>query len=247
MDRIRIQKLPVDRMNMDEALDRLVDLAKFDQGECARIFFLNAHCANLAWKRQEYRRVLEDADLVLADGSGVASASRIQRGGPVPNINGTDLFPLFMERLSGTGLGVYFLGAKRHVVEALVSRVSSRWPDVVISGYHSGFFQDPGAAADAVAASGARVLFVAMGVPRQELWIHDHSARTRASVALAVGGLFDFYSGCMPRAPLWMRRIGLEWVFRLIQEPSRMWRRYLLGNIVFLARSVWLGRSGGRS
>jgi N-acetylglucosaminyldiphosphoundecaprenol N-acetyl-beta-D-mannosaminyltransferase len=269
MERIRIQQLPVDRMDLAEALDRILALARTPRTHeppssgfgsnpsmprktgsatrCARVFFLNAHCANVAWKNPEYRASLESADLVLADGSGVAAAARIQHSGPVPNVNGTDLFPPLMERLADSDIPVFFLGAKRHVVEALVGEVRRRWPKARIAGYRSGYLTDPAAAAQEVAASGAALLFVALGVPRQELWIARHADSSGAAVALAVGGLFDFYSGCMPRAPLWLRRIGMEWIFRLIKEPSRMWRRYLLGNIIFLSRSVWLGRRGGRA
>ncbi|MEI6414577.1 MAG: WecB/TagA/CpsF family glycosyltransferase [Pseudomonadota bacterium] len=89
------------------------------------------------------------------------------------------------------------------------------------------------------------VLLVALGAPRQEAWIQQHMEATGATLVMAVGGLFDFYSGRIPRAPLWMRRLGLEWVFRLLQEPGRLWRRYLLGNLVFLfriARDWWSGK-----
>ncbi len=245
MERIRIQKLPVDRVKLDEAVD-LVDEAS-RSGACAKIYFLNAHCANVAWKKPEYRAALERAELVFADGSGVAAAARIQRVGPVPNVNGTDLFPLLMRRFERTGASVYFLGAKRDVVAALVEKVRERWPSVKVAGAHSGFFSDPAQVAREVRDSGAAVLFVGMGVPRQELMIDAWAAKAGVHAALAVGGLFDFYSERMPRAPLWMRSLGLEWVFRLVKEPARMWRRYLLGNILFLTRSVWMGRSGGRA
>lgn len=245
MERIRIQKLPVDRVDLDEAVD-LVDEAS-RSGSCSRIYFLNAHCANVAWKKPEYRAALERAEFVFADGAGVAAAAKIQRVGPLPNVNGTDLFPLLMRRFELTGVSVYFLGAKREVVEALVGKVREGWPAAKIAGARSGFFSDAAAVAREVRESGASVLFVGMGVPRQELMIDAFAPATGVRAALAVGGLFDFYSGCMPRAPLWMRSIGLEWLFRLIQEPARMWRRYLLGNIIFLTRSVWMGRSGGRA
>ncbi len=246
MERVRIQKLPVDRVEIGEAVD-IVDKAARTHAGCSRIYFLNAHCANVAWKRPEYRAALERADLVFADGSGVAAAARIQRIGKVPNVNGTDLFPLLMDRFGKTGSSVFFLGAKREVVEALAAKVGEKWPAVKIAGFRSGFFSDPAVAAREVRDSRADVLFVGMGVPRQELWIDAWARESGVAAVLAVGGLFDFYSDRMPRAPLWMRSVGIEWVFRLAMEPARMWRRYLLGNIIFLTRSIWMGRSGGRA
>jgi N-acetylglucosaminyldiphosphoundecaprenol N-acetyl-beta-D-mannosaminyltransferase len=88
----------------------------------------------------------------------------------------------------------------------------------------------------AINASGASVLLVAFGAPRQDLWLADLHDRLRPAVRMGVGGLFDFYSGRIPRAPIWLRELGLEWVYRLLQEPGRMWRRYVVGNPLFLAR-----------
>ncbi|MDD3471568.1 MAG: WecB/TagA/CpsF family glycosyltransferase, partial [Syntrophaceae bacterium] len=87
--------------------------------------------------------------------------------------------------------------------------------------------------------SGAHLLLVAFGAPRQDLWINEHLDETNAKVAIGVGGLFDFYSGRIPRAPVWMREIGMEWLYRLLQEPGRLWKRYLIGNGIFLSRVIW--------
>lgn len=245
MDRIRIQKLPVDRMTLGEAVEAVSARSARGGPGCLRVYFLNAHCANVAWRDPDYRSALERAGLVLPDGSGIATASRMQGTGPVPNANGTDLFPLLMDRFSETGRSVFFLGATEATIRAMEEKTRARWPSLRIAGVRAGYLDDHAAAAREVAASGADVLFVGMGVPRQELWIDRHADRTGVAVVLAVGGLFDFYSDRMPRAPVWMRSLGIEWIFRLLMEPRRMWKRYLVGNIVFLARSVRLGRGGG--
>lgn len=120
----------------------------------------------------------------------------------------------------------------------------ARWPRLRIAGTNDGYFSpdDSDRVAATVRASGADVLLVAMGAPRQELWIGRYADAAGASATLGVGGLFDYYSGRIPRAPVWMRRLGLEWIFRLLQEPRRLWRRYLVGNLVFLWRVAgdWL-------
>jgi N-acetylglucosaminyldiphosphoundecaprenol N-acetyl-beta-D-mannosaminyltransferase len=113
-----------------------------------------------------------------------------------------------------------------------------RYPGLEIAGARDGYFrpEEEGAVIEAINGSGARILLVAFGAPRQELWIARWRDRLAPPVAMGVGGLFDFYSGRIPRAPVWMREIGLEWVFRLMQEPGRMWRRYVIGNPLFLYR-----------
>jgi N-acetylglucosaminyldiphosphoundecaprenol N-acetyl-beta-D-mannosaminyltransferase len=113
-----------------------------------------------------------------------------------------------------------------------------RYPQLKIAGARDGYFspEEEEGVVDAINGSGARILLVAFGAPRQELWLARWRDRLLAPVSMGVGGLFDFYSGRIPRAPLWMREMGLEWVYRLMQEPGRMWRRYVIGNPLFLYR-----------
>jgi N-acetylglucosaminyldiphosphoundecaprenol N-acetyl-beta-D-mannosaminyltransferase len=252
MNRLYMLNVPVDNCDMAEAVHTVATLAAgtahsaHPDRPCARVYFLNAHCGNVASKVPSYKEALRRADLVFADGSGIKLAGRIQ-GTPVSdNVNGTDMFPLLMQAFSENGTRVFFIGAKRRVIARLVTNTAERWPGVHITGWTLGYFKEDQEVLDAVRLFGADVIFVAMGVPRQELWIDRWANQSGARVAIAVGGLFDFYSGIMPRAPLWMRRLGIEWLFRLYQEPGRMWRRYLLGNVAFLARILANKRKGAR-
>ena len=116
----------------------------------------------------------------------------------------------------------------------------SQFPELPVRGYHHGYFSPeelPEVIAD-IKASRAEVLLVAFGVPKQDQWIEEHLGETGALLAMGVGGLFDFYSGRIPRAPAWIREVGMEWFYRFWQEPRRMWRRYFVGNAVFLTRVV---------
>jgi N-acetylglucosaminyldiphosphoundecaprenol N-acetyl-beta-D-mannosaminyltransferase len=126
--------------------------------------------------------------------------------------------------------------------------MSARYPGLEIAGTHHGYFK-PGReerdVIDAINRSGAEILFVAFGVPLQEIWIERNRHRLKPSVVIGVGGLFDYYSGRIPRAPLALRRTGLEWLWRLAMEPGRLWRRYLLGNAEFLGRVAMLKLFGG--
>jgi N-acetylglucosaminyldiphosphoundecaprenol N-acetyl-beta-D-mannosaminyltransferase len=252
MNRFYMLNVPIDNCGMAEAVRTVANLAAgkahstIADRSCARVYFLNAHCGNVASKVPEYKAAMRRADYVFADGSGVKLAGRIQ-GTPVDeNVNGTDMFPLLMQAFSTIGARVFFIGAKRRVIARLVTSAAERWPGVRITGWTLGYFHEDQEVLDAVRLFGADAIFVAMGVPRQELWIDRWADQSGARVALAVGGLFDFYSGIMPRAPLWMRRLGVEWLYRLYREPGRMWRRYLLGNVAFLARILAHKRKGAR-
>ena len=203
-----------------------------------RVAFVNADCANIATRDDRYRADLESCDWVFVDGIGMRIAGKVMGQTVADNVNGTDLFPPLCQMLAQQGRSIYLLGAYPGVAAAAADWAKRRYPGLKIAGTRHGYFADT--ATTAVLAdireSAADVLLVAFGAPRQEAWIREHFAATGATVAMGVGGLFDYFAGRIPRAPLWMRRAGLEWMFRLIQEPGRMWRRYLVGNLVFLAR-----------
>lgn len=207
-----------------------------------RIAFVNADCANIAAKNEAYREDLQRCDWVFVDGIGMRIAGEVMNQPVRDNVNGTDLFPHLCGMLAERGHSIYLLGGRPGIAEATARWAESLHPDLRVAGTHHGYFtpdQQEAVLAD-IRQSGADVVLVAMGAPRQEAWINANFPLTGATIAIGVGGLFDYYSGRIPRAPVWMRRLGLEWVFRLIQEPTRLWRRYLLGNLVFLCR---LGRA----
>lgn len=203
-----------------------------------RVAFVNPDCVNIAFRDADYRRCLGACDWVCADGIGMKIAGSML-GYPIcQNINGTDLFPRLCRQLAATGQSVYLLGGRDGVAAATARWATVHAPGLKIAGSAHGYFtdeQEPALIA-AIRASGADMLLVALGAPRQEKWLETHCAASGAVVGMGVGGLFDYYSGSMPRAPQWMREIGCEWIFRLYQEPGRMWRRYLVGNLVFLFR-----------
>lgn len=249
---LEICGLPVDNVTMTEALDLMQD--RLTTRTRTRLFFVNADCVNISYRDPDYRHTLQQAELVFADGIGMRLAGRLM-GTPIrDNVNGTDLFPLACERLARTGHRVFLLGARPGVVERVRAWAAATHPGLTICGAHHGYFdrEQSSEIAERIRRSGADVLFVALGAPLQEKWITEHIDATGVTVALGVGGLFDFFSGDIPRAPRWMRRTGLEWVYRFWQEPRRMWRRYWVGNFVFMGRvarralahrvAAWAGR-----
>jgi len=197
--------------------------------------FVNAHCLNLAFRDRAYARLLNQADQVWADGVGVAIAARNRRTPVLENVNGTDMLPLLCQ----SGHSLYLLGGKPGVAEAAREKLQAQYPELRILGTWHGYFPDDCTALiQDINAKAPDVLMVAMGVPKQEFWIAEHRGQLNCRVCLAVGGLLDFASGRIPRAPHWLRRLRGEWLFRLWQEPRRMFKRYILGNPLFLWR-VW--------
>lgn len=244
--RQKILGVPVDNgLTMDQALDLMLELARGQ--EPVHVAFTNAHCANVAQSDADYLAVLYRTRLNLVDGSGMALAGKLLNRPVTDNVNGTDLFPLLIDRLAGTGIGLYLLGARPGVVDAVADYIADRQPQVIVSGRRHGYFkpEEEVAIVAEIAASGARILLVCLGVPGQEKWIDRNLDRLGVGLASGVGGLFDFYSGRIPRAPMILRKTGMEWSWRLMQEPGRMWRRYLIGNIVFLWR-VMMEKLGAR-
>lgn len=202
-----------------------------------KVSFLNAHNANVACSDPEFADALADF-LILPDGIGVDIAGRLLYGAAFPaNLNGTDFIPAFLRSMNEP-LTVGLLGAKRRNAEGAAAALSAFAPQHRFVVIHDGFFskdEEP-KILGSVAAVRPDILLVALGVPRQEFWIERYITERHCTMPIAVGALLDFLSGAVPRAPFWMRRLRLEWLFRLAIEPGRMWRRYLLGNPLFLAR-----------
>lgn len=233
---VNLLGIPLHNLTMTDAVETIVDLC--ERRSASAVYFVNPHCANIAYHDHEYRQILQHAALTLADGIGVKIAGKLLGQEIKQNVNGTDLFPRLCAALSRTPHKVFLLGGQPGVPETLREWIAAQYPEVVVCGWQHGYFspaEEPTVIRQ-IADSQATLLLVAFGVPQQEKWIHRHLASTGVKVALGVGGLFDFYSGRMPRAPQWVREMGGEWLYRLYQEPRRMWKRYIVGNTTFLLR-----------
>jgi exopolysaccharide biosynthesis WecB/TagA/CpsF family protein len=231
--------MQVANISMGSALDWISQRVRNRQKTLLN--FVNAHCLNTSCKNAEYRRVLKQSSRLLPDGSGVKLALRFQGIELQENLNGTDLFPQLCREAAAQGMSLYLLGAGPGVAAQAAENMVKRYPQLQIAGTRDGFFTaaQEDEVIETINRSGADILLVAMGVPRQELWLARHLDRLNTAVNMGVGGLFDFYSERISRAPLWLRKSGMEWVWRLLQEPGRMWRRYIIGNPEFVIRA-WL-------
>ncbi|GAB4455796.1 MAG: hypothetical protein OHK0029_12480 [Armatimonadaceae bacterium] len=245
-DTVTLLGIPVDNVTMTEAVEWITE--RLDQRENpAQVSFVNADCANIAYKNTAYRSVLQDSEFVLADGIGMKLAGKLLRREIKQNVNGTDLFPRLCAALEGTEHSIYFLGGQPEIPERVAQWVQTHYPQVRIAGTQHGYFapEDEGAVIQQIRASGASLLLVAFGAPRQDMWVAEHLAATGVAVGMGVGGLFDFYSGNKPRAPQWVREMGMEWLFRLLVEPRRLWKRYVVGNVIFLSHVLRERLHGG--
>jgi N-acetylglucosaminyldiphosphoundecaprenol N-acetyl-beta-D-mannosaminyltransferase len=244
--RICLMGIPLDNLTLSEAVRAIVQATEGDRPR--RVCFVNADCVNLARRHADYRETLRTADLAFADGIGMRLAG-IVLGRPIrDNVNGTDLFPRLCEALQGRGTRIFLLGAQPGTAERLATWMVGQYPGLVVAGCRDGYFPpaDERDVIQQVRRSRSDLLLVAFGAPRQDVWIDHHLSELGVKGAIGVGGLFDFFSGRIPRAPLWLRRVGLEWCYRLYQEPRRLARRYLLGNPLFLVR-VLCERIAGRN
>lgn len=209
-----------------------------------KIYFVNPDCFNRTFASQfaDYRQILHKIspnDLIFADGIGINIAEDIMGYPKNENINGTDLFPRLCELAAAEAFSLYLLGAKPGVAETLRANVLTQYPGLKIVGVQNGYFdweKESSRITSEINKQNPDILLVALGAPYQERWIEENFENLNCPVLMGVGGLFDFYSGKIKRAPRWMRDIGLEWVFRLLKEPGRMFNRYIIGNPLFLHR-----------
>lgn len=206
-------------------------------------FYINVQSINLGMKSSIFMKQLQQADALFSDGSGMRLATKKAGYQPADNNNGTDMLPYLCTNCIEKNKSLFLLGAKPGVAIQTALNLTKQYPDLLINGVQHGY--TPPAEnhhlIKHINDSHCDILLVALGSPIQESWILEHRDQLKCQTILAVGGLFDFYSGDISRSPLWLRELGLEWVWRLIQEPKNKFYRYVVGNPLFLFRIYFLG------
>ncbi len=224
----------IDRVDFDQATDRIMQRVRRRQG--GWVCTINVAILMSLHQTAALRRYVDDAAIVVADGAPLVWLSRLHRR-PLPErVAGIDLVESLLGCCEVEQRSVYFLGGTDAMMDTFVAWCARRYPDLVIAGHANGYFDEIEAEQRAtdIVESGADLLLVGMGVPRQEHFVLEHSGSLDGVVAIGVGGSFDVLSGARRRAPRWMQSVGLEWFFRLLQEPRRLWRRYLVTNCRFV-------------
>lgn len=200
---------------------------------------INAHSYNTLKKDTLFRQALQASDMLLPDGISVVLAMRLLKGRKIKKIAGFDLFLYEMRRVHEQRGKCFFLGSSEQTLRLIKERAQREHPDLQIYSYSPPYKpifseEDSRSMIEAVNKVEPDVLFVGMTAPKQEKWTYEYFDQLRAGHICCIGAVFDFYAGTVKRAPKWMIQIGLEWFYRLIREPRRMWRRYLIGNTLFV-------------
>ncbi|MGO8670890.1 MAG: WecB/TagA/CpsF family glycosyltransferase [Capsulimonadaceae bacterium] len=219
---VRLLGLRVDCVAPDAALVQIEDYIASRTPR--HVVTADASMVVIAKSDPELESIVDNADMVTADGSGILWAARRLRLAIREKVSGVDLVAELSRLSAEKGYRLYFLGAAPQVAEQAAANLAARYPGVQIVGTHDGYFtaeQEHGVVEE-IAALKPDVLFVAMGIPKQEKWISRHKERLGVPVSLGIGGSFDVYAGRVRRAPLWMQRNGLEWLYRLCADPKKI-------------------------
>jgi N-acetylglucosaminyldiphosphoundecaprenol N-acetyl-beta-D-mannosaminyltransferase len=224
----------LDPIDSDEATARILALAREERG--TQIVTLGTEMVVYAQRDERFRSIVNRSALSLCDTIGLLALARRHGAALRERVTGVELLERLAAGAAAQGVSVYLLGGAEGVAEEAARVLQSRFPLLRVAGTRSGYFPDDQADAvvDTIAKSGARLLFVGMGSPRQEYWLDEHLRATGCGVGIGVGGSLDVIAGRIARAPRYVRRLGLEWLYRLVREPRR-WRRQLA-----LPLFVWL-------
>lgn len=236
----------IDALSWDAATTRLLGWGRARESRYVAI--CNVHVAVSASRDAGYLSVINAADMATPDGAPVAWMLRRQGFAGQPRISGPDLMWAVCERCAAEGIAIYLYGSTEATLVLLSGRLRTAFPALEMTTESPPFralsAEEDAAAVARINASGAGIVFVGLGCPRQERWMAEHRGRIHA-VMIGVGAAFDFHAGTLRRAPLWMRQSGLEWLHRLMCEPRRLWKRYLVTNTLFIlgaARQLLSGR-----
>lgn len=234
MDRISIHGVNIHNITMREAVEKIKEW--IDGNSIHAVYTPNAEIIMQAQRNPELKSILNDADLLIPDGAGVVLASRILKTPLKSKVSGIDLAKNLFETFSGKNVGFYILGGRPGVAEIAAVNIMEKYGKVKIKGYHNGYFnpEEEGHIIDLINESGADILLVGLGAPKQEFWIHRNMYRLSCKVCIGVGGSIDIFAGTASLAPEIIRKMGFEWLYRLIREPRRYKRMMDLPRFIIL-------------
>lgn len=246
--RVNLGGVMVDQVDFDSAVDRVERF--LTSGGSHQIATVNLDFVSIARRRPEFMDMLNQVDLAVPDGMPLVWLSRYTGTPLTERVAGVELFGACCEIAAEQGLGVFFLGAAEGVAEEAARNLQAIYPGLNVVGTYS---PSKGSLSDEedeyivqlIQEAQPHFLFVALGAPRQDVWIREHMSRLHVPVSMGVGCVFDIYAGAVKRAPRWMQQLGLEWAFRLVQEPARLWRRYLIDDLPTFA-AVMLATRGAK-
>lgn len=234
-NRIKILNTYIQNLSMDETINEISNT--IESGKQIHHVVVNAGKIVAMQKDLQLRRSVNESDLINADGQAVVWASRILGKPLKERVAGIDLMINLIEIAHKKNYKVFFLGAKEEIVKKVVDKYSKEYSPEIIAGYRNGYFkkEEEEIIAKQISESGADILFVAITSPKKENFLYENKKALKdVNFIMGVGGSFDVVAGKVKRAPIWMQNAGLEWLYRLLQEPKRMWKRYVIGNTKFI-------------
>lgn len=240
-NRVKILGVPVDMVDRERAMEIFEE--SFAEPGVTMVVTPNSEIVQRASKEDELKMLISSADLIIPDGIGLVYASKIMGCPLSERVTGIDFLEAIIAGLEKNGKSIYFFGSKPGVAEAAAENIKKKYPQLRVAGTHNGYFkpeEEPEIVKE-INDSGADFLCVALGAPKQEKFIYDHREELTVNGAIGVGGSLDVWAGTLKRAPEFYRKHGLEWLYRLIQEPSRYKR--MLALPVFMLRVIFTGRS----
>jgi N-acetylglucosaminyldiphosphoundecaprenol N-acetyl-beta-D-mannosaminyltransferase len=231
--------VPIDNLTLGETLDRIEEMIR--NGATHQHVVVNVDKIVKLQADEQLRKAILSCDLINADGQPIVWASIILQQPIKERVTGVDLFASLVERCAQRGYRPYFLGARQEVVARVVDILKGRHPSLQIAGWRNGYWKpdEERDVVEGIRRTTPEVLFVAMSSPKKELFLSAWKQQLSIPFVMGVGGTFDVVAGQVKRAPRWMQKSGMEWLFRLAQEPRRMWRRYLVEDMAFF-RLVWI-------
>lgn len=234
MTRINICDIPVDALTMEETL-HLINSSIVEKRPIHHVVINAAKVVN-AQKDMVLKESIVNCDIINADGQAIVWASRLFNT-PLPErVAGIDLMESLVKLSAQKKYRIFFLGATEEIVNTVVNFYSNLYGKDIIAGYRNGYFkkEEEQIVAKQISGSNADILFVAMSSPKKEIFLNSYKDLIQTPFIMGVGGSFDVVAGHVKRAPMWMQKSGLEWFYRVLQEPRRMWKRYLFGNSQFI-------------
>ncbi|MFQ9717195.1 MAG: WecB/TagA/CpsF family glycosyltransferase [Blautia sp.] len=242
--RYKIMNTYVNVVSMDETIRRVEKI--IEKGKPTQHVVINASKVNLMEDDPELRRIVNSCPLINADGASIVWAAK-KLGVPLKErVTGCDLFQELVKVASEKGYKIYLFGAKEEVVTKVKAIYEEQYPGIQIVGYRNGYFTeaDEPEIVKNMAESGADMMFVAFSSPKKEYWVNKYLEQLNIPFVMGVGGSFDIVAGVTERAPKWFQAHGLEWLYRFIQEPRRMWKRYIIGNAKFVGLTYKFKKKG---
>ena len=232
MNKIELFDLWIDEGNLKETVDEMLE--RIQRDEVIEHVGVNSNKIVLSQRDAQIKKIIQQADMVSADGYSVVRACRWLKKREIDRVTGIDTMLELLKQAEELGMTVYFLGTKEEILDRLLDVLRQDYPHLRIVGAQHGYFKDEQAVVRKIAACHPQMLFIGMTSPYKEEFVSKYKNDLKANLIMGVGGSFDVLAGEISRAPIWMQRSGLEWLHRFMKEPQRLYKRYIFENLYFI-------------